>query len=98
VQDSDKLDAIGAISIAHIFIYGGAKGRPMHAPDVKPVKHDSFDDHKQNDASVINHFYKKFLLLKDRMNTSKAKQIAEEQHKITTDFLEQFYKKWAEVH
>ena len=91
VQDADRLDAIGAIGIARTFMYGGAKGRQMYNSNEKVVMHQSFNEYKKSSSSVIGHFYEKLLLLKDRMNTALAKQIAEERHSFMEHFLKQFY-------
>lgn len=94
VQDADRLDAIGAIGIARTFAYGGHKSRLIYDPAVNPVVHDSFHDYKNNTAPTINHFYEKLLLLKDRMNTETAKNIAEKRHKFMADYLSQFFDEW----
>ncbi len=94
VQDADRLDAIGAVGIARTFAYGGNKGRLLYHPDEKPEMHASFDAYQKTTAPTINHFYEKLLLLKDRMNTAKAKQMAEERHRYMEKFLEQFFAEW----
>jgi uncharacterized protein len=94
IHDADKIDAIGAIGIARTFAYGGANHREIYNPDVKPEQHGSFEDYKKSQGHTVNHFYEKLLLLKDRMYTQTAKQIAEERHRYMEDFLDEFYAEW----
>jgi len=81
VQDADRLDALGAIGIARTFAYGGRNNRVI------------FNDDK-DDFSAIGHFYQKLLLLKDLMNTEKAKIIAKERTDFMNSYLSEFYKEW----
>ena len=94
VQDADRLDAIGAIGIARTFAYGGNKNKEMYNPNIKPVFHENFQQYKESNGTVINHFYEKLLLLKDLMNTESGRRYAEGRHDFMQDFLQQFYLEW----
>jgi len=94
VQDADRLDAVGAVGIARTFAYGGHKGRELYNPHIKPQWHEDFSQYKKNQSPTINHFYEKLLLLKDRMNTGTAKQLAVQRHEVMEGFLKQFFEEW----
>lgn len=94
VHDADKLDAIGAIGIGRTFAYGGSQGRPMHDPNSAAVRHDTFESYKNSNSPTISHFYEKLLLLKDRMFTNVARELAQHRHEVMERFLEEFLAEW----
>jgi uncharacterized protein len=94
VQDADRLDAIGAMGIARAFAYGGYMRRDIYNPDIPPEFHDSFESYKNNNASTLNHFYEKLLLLKDRMQTKTGRALAEKRHAFMEAYIQQFFIEW----
>lgn len=94
VQDADRLDAIGAIGIARAFTYGGFKNREIYNPNIPFQPNMDKEAYKNTTAPTINHFYEKLLLLKDKMNTPAAQEIAKQRHQHMELFLQQFYAEW----
>ncbi|HII06831.1 MAG TPA: HD domain-containing protein [Methanotrichaceae archaeon] len=72
LQDADRLDAIGAIGIARVFLTGGALGRDLYNPEDPFCKEREPDDGRWN----LDHFFKKLLKLEDGMHTETAKRLA----------------------
>lgn len=97
VQDADRLDAIGAIGIARTFTYGGSIGQPMYDPEILVRDSVTLKQYREEKSTTINHFYEKLLLIKNLLNTPKAKELALKKHERMEQFLEDFYYEWNEV-
>ena len=94
VQDADRLDAIGAIGIARVFVYSGAKGRPIHDPSLAPRTSMTEAEYRSGRDTAINHFHEKLLKLKDRMNTDYGRRLAEGRHQVMLRYLAEFDAEW----
>ncbi|WP_219834865.1 HD domain-containing protein [Paenibacillus sp. R14(2021)] len=94
VQDADRLDAIGAIAIARAFLYAGWKGHAIYDPELKPREAMTPEEYRGGKTTAINHFYEKLLKLKDRINTTSGKAIAEERHRYMEAYVERFLQEW----
>jgi uncharacterized protein len=85
LQDSDRLDALGAIGIARVFATSGNLKRPFYNIDDPFCKNRIPDDQ----IWTIDHFYKKLLKLESLMNTKSGKVEAKRRTKILKEFLRQ---------
>lgn len=94
VQDADRLDAMGAIGIARAFNYGGFKNLPIYDPAIPLREYPDSKSYYGSKAPTINHFYEKLLKLKDLMNTSTGKMLAQERHRFMELFLQHFYEEY----
>ena len=85
LQDSDRLDALGAIGIARLFATSGNLKRPFYNID------DPFCNKRIPDDQTwtIDHFYRKLLKLESLMNTQSGKVEAKRRTKILEGFLKQ---------
>ncbi|KRK65769.1 HD superfamily hydrolase [Companilactobacillus tucceti DSM 20183] len=95
VQDSDRLDAIGAIGITRAIYYGGANAQVIYDPAVQPrVNMDKKEYRNLSNETIINHFYEKLIKLRDMMNTDTAIKIAERRQEFMMEFLNEFKNEW----
>ncbi len=83
LQDADRLDAIGAIGIARVFMTGGAIGRELYHPTDPFCRAREPDDGKWN----LDHFYKKLLRLEAGMHTESARKLAAKRTEAMKRFL-----------
>jgi len=88
LQDSDRLDAIGAIGVARVFAVAGLERRPFYNSDDPFCKKRMPDDQKWS----LDHFYKKLLCLESLMNTKSGKIEAKKRTKVLRYFLSELKK------
>lgn len=83
LQDADRLDAMGAIGIARLFVTGGALGRQMYQAQDPFCREREPDDGRWN----LDHFYRKLLKLESGMHTSAAKRLAAKRARVLKQYL-----------
>jgi uncharacterized protein len=83
LQDADRLDAMGAIGIARVFMTGGAMGRKLYNPN------DPFCESREPDDKMWNldHFFRKLLRLESGMHTETGKRIAKQRASVLKRYL-----------
>ena len=84
LQDADLLESTGAISIIRTFSSGGQMNRPFYNHD-KPLNY----KHENDYPSGVGLFYRRLLIVQDRMHTKLAKSIAKKRTAFLKKFLEQ---------
>jgi len=91
LQDADRLDALGAITIARMFSTGGKINRPIYKPNTPLGEINS----RYNSASTIHGFHGKILkITPDSFHTEKAKKIAKKRYDFVVKFLKEFEAEW----
>jgi uncharacterized protein len=91
LQDADRLDALGAITIGRMFSTGGKMDRPLYRPDIPFGK--VYPGYKSD--STIHGFYAKILkITPSSFNTEEARQIAKKRYNFVEEFLDHFLKEW----
>jgi len=83
LQDADRLDALGAVGIARVFLTGGALGRVMYNPEDPFCRNREPDDGRWN----LDHFYKKLLKLEQGMHTKSAQRLAAKRTTVLKRYL-----------
>lgn len=91
LQDADRLDALGAITIARMFSTGGKMEIPIYKEGIPFGKvHPGYKS-----DSTIHGFYAKILKIKpEGFNTEKAKAIARKRYTFVEEYLKQFLLEW----
>jgi uncharacterized protein len=83
LQDADRLDALGAIGIARVFMTGGTLERALYNPRDPFCKTREPDDKEWN----LDHFYKKLLKLESGMHTKTARELAGRRSEVLKRYL-----------
>jgi uncharacterized protein len=83
LQDADRLDALGAIGIARVFMTGGTMRRALYDPVDPFCKNREPDDKKWN----LDHFYRKLLKLESGMHTKTAREMASRRTNVLKRYL-----------
>jgi uncharacterized protein len=83
LQDADRLDAMGAIGIARVFLTGGALGRDLYNPEDPFCREREPDDGRWN----LDHFYRKLLKLEEGMHTETGKRLAQRRGTVLRRYL-----------
>jgi len=83
LQDADRLDAIGAVGIARVFLTGGALGRPLYSPEDPFCREREPDDGRWN----LDHFFSKLLKLEEGMQTETGRMLARRRGAVLRRYL-----------
>jgi uncharacterized protein len=84
LQDADRLDAMGAVGIARLFMTGGAMGRKFYSPEDPFCKTRSPDDKMWN----LDHFFNKIMKLESGFHTETARMVAMRRAAVLKQYLE----------
>jgi uncharacterized protein len=88
VQDAHLLDELGAIGIARLFAFGQNEGLELHNP------HPSNFQTPNSKPTALHILQGRLLTLRERMNTSYGKKLAQGRQDYMKRYLKRFLKEW----
>jgi uncharacterized protein len=86
--DADKLDAIGAIGVARLFMFANSYGAKLHEKNLDFEKIESYS----KDDTAYREFIMKTQYTKGKMLTKEGKRMAEERQAFMFEFFERLNK------
>ena len=86
VQDADRLDALGAVGIARLWIVAGKLDSQLYHPDDPLAGERPLEDARY----ALDHIERKLLKLPDLMNTATGRELAEERAAYLVEYRERF--------
>lgn len=94
LQDADRLEATGAISIMRTFASAGMMNSELYNTN------DPFCENREPESIkyALDLFYNRLLIVKDKMNTYTAKEIATKRTKTLYNFLEDLKEELSELY
>lgn len=67
---------------------------PLYDPEIEPSLNMTRDEYRKHISTTINHFYEKLFRLKELLNTSTAKEIAEHRDRFMHEYVDEFLLEW----
>lgn len=86
VQDADRLDALGAIGLARLWVTAGVLGSGLYAEPDPAGEHRALDDR----AFGLDHITAKLLRLPDMMNTRAGREMARDRAAYVDEYRAMF--------
>ena len=86
VQDADRLDALGAVGVARLFVVAGTLGSALYHLDDPRAERRPLADARY----ALDHITTKLVKLPDLMNTASARRIADERLVYILAYRDQF--------
>jgi uncharacterized protein len=86
--DADKLDAIGAIGVARALAYAVQAGTPAYATPSAQFRQTGLLAPGETHSAYHEYLFK-LRLLRERLFTATARQLAENRHRLMAEFFEQ---------
>lgn len=94
LQDADRLDALGAIGIARLWVTAGVLNSDLYHDDDPSARHRELDDR----SFGLDHIAAKLLLLPDMMNTAAGRELARSRADFVQHYRDTFLSELSEDH